>query len=135
VSELMVVIAAGLTLAALHAGYTRWRLSRWWRVRATVVESDVVGPFGLGAAHIARAWTTRGDRVSGPEVVCHVRLLYFANGVPHVAELTFDGPIEGELELRVDPARPERYEYELPPLERPLVLGAIAAALFLLAGR
>ena len=133
-SELTALVAALLALAAVHTAYNRWRLSRWWRVRATVVEGGLVGPYGLGAAHVARVWSLQRDRLSGPEIVWHARLVYFANGVPYDAELTFDGPVDGEIELRVDPARPHRYEYEVPRLERVLVLGALSAALFLLAG-
>ena len=126
------LLGALLLAAAVLASIRSWRLSRWIPIDAEVVHSEPVGPLGLSSARFARQLELQktGQTFSlGPEIIYYAELVYVVDGVPHQAELAFDGPPDRKFELRFNPRDPREYSTRAPDYSRALMLASLGLAL------
>jgi hypothetical protein len=102
------LVTALLFLAAISSARRAGRLACWVPVDAEVVNVDLVGPFGLSPQRFTHQLELqrRGQGAMGPEIVYYAELVYVVDGIPHRAELTFDGPPDRKVALRFNPANP-----------------------------
>jgi hypothetical protein len=102
------LITALLFLAAICSARRAGRLARWVPIDAEVVNVDLVGPYGLSPQRFTHQLELqrRGQGAMGPEIVYYAELVYVVDGIPHEADLTFDGPPDRKVVLRFNPANP-----------------------------
>jgi hypothetical protein len=119
--------SAALLLAAISVAFRAWRLSRWLPIEAEVVRVELVGPIGLSPSRFAKqlALQRTGQGGMGPEIVHHAELVYVVNGVPHDAELTFDGPPDQKVSLRFNPHDASEYTASQPDYAPAIALAAL----------
>jgi len=123
----MKLASAAFFLAALWSALRSWRLARWCPIEAEVVWVELVGPLGLGPSRFARQLelqrTGRGGM--GPEIIHYAELIYVVDGVPHRAELCFDGPPDRKFSLRYDPSAPAEYTPSQPSYAPAIALAGL----------
>ena len=127
------LLSAALFLAALSAAIRSRRLARWVPIEAEVVHVELVGPFGLSPSRFAQQLELqrRGHGTMGPEIVYHAELVYVVNGVPHGAELTFDGPPDRKFLLRFNPSNPSDYTANHPDYAPAIALASLSLAMLI----
>jgi hypothetical protein len=128
--NLQIVFAGALFLAAVSSAIRSWRLARWVAIDAEVVLFELVGPLGLSPTKFAHQLELqrRGQGVMGPEIVYHAELVYVVSGVPHRAELTFDGPPDRKFPIRFNPKNPSEYTPDQPDFSRAIGLASLGFA-------
>lgn len=121
------MVSATLFLAAICAAVRARRLARWVPVEAEVVSVELVGPFGLSPQRFAQQLELqrRGQGAMGPEIIYHAELVYMVDGVPHNAELTFDGPPERKFLLRFNPTNPSEHTHNYPNYAPSIALASL----------
>ena len=126
-------LAVLLLIAAIAAAFGSWRLSRWVPVDAELVRSDLMGPYGLSPTRFAQQLElqSKGQGVMGPEIVHYAELIYLVDGVPHVAELMFDGPPDRKVRIRFDPKNPDDYTTDQPNPGFAIALASLGLVLLL----
>ena len=119
--------SAALLLAAISAAIRAWRLAGWVPIEAEVVRVELVGPIWLSPSQFAKQLELQrtGQGGMGPEIVHHAELVYVANGIPHSAELTFDGPPDQKVALRFDPHDASQYTASHPDYAPAIALAAL----------
>jgi hypothetical protein len=123
--------SAALLIAAVSAAIRSRRLARWVPIEAEVVRVELVGPFGLSPSRFARQLERQrtGLGMMGPEIVYHAELVYVVNGVPHGAELTFDGPPDRKFSIRFNPGNPSEYTAAQPDYAPATALASLSLAI------
>jgi hypothetical protein len=93
-----------------------------------VVRVELVGPFGLSPSRFARQLELQrmGQGKMGPEIVYRAELVYVVNGVPHRAELTFDGPPDRKFPIRFNPGNPAEYTANHPDYAPAIALASLS---------
>jgi hypothetical protein len=125
--------SAAFFVAAIPVAIRSWRLARWVPIDAEVVHYEPVGPFGLSPSRFARQLELQktGRATLGPEIVYYAALVYVVNGVPHFAELTFDGPPDRKFCIRFNPANPANYTTSKPSYGVAIALACLGLAALL----
>ncbi|HEY8156590.1 MAG TPA: hypothetical protein VII72_20855 [Myxococcota bacterium] len=120
-------MSAALFLAAITTAIRSWRLAHWIPVEAEVIGFELVGPIGLSPSKFARQLKLQrtGQGSMGPEIVYYAELVYVVDGVPHRAELTFDGPPDRKFSLRFNPDNASEYTASRPDYSPSMVLAGL----------